>query len=349
MLDGVDIVYVERCRSSRAGQREIDLNLHVGSRMPAYCTSMGKVLLAFLEPDVREALLERSTLAPPRAEHARRRAGRCVPSSTACASEGFAINNEELAYGLRSIAAPVRGHDGDRLRRRQSRRAQLDGLDAGARHPSRRASPPHRSLDLGASRLSRDPRLTRPGTTPFRRSVRRRRASARARARRAAIARSTSTQRIPRASASVTAWGLNCWAARMPEQACLRRVEPDALEVAGKLLDRVDRADPLDLDGNPVAARVAAHQIDRADVGRPFAAVEAQPLAERLRAALRGPPGGRARRRPSPARRPHPSRARRRKAPRAAGSRAGLRCGRRACARSARRRRPRPPSAGSSS
>src|SRR5689334_5816163 len=35
ILDGVDIVYVERCRSSRAGQREIDLNLHVGSRMPA--------------------------------------------------------------------------------------------------------------------------------------------------------------------------------------------------------------------------------------------------------------------------------------------------------------------------
>src|SRR3954467_99139 len=36
VLDGVDIVYIERCRSSRGERREIDLNLHVGSRLPAY-------------------------------------------------------------------------------------------------------------------------------------------------------------------------------------------------------------------------------------------------------------------------------------------------------------------------
>jgi IclR family pca regulon transcriptional regulator len=42
-----DIVLHRALRSRRA-TREIDLNLHVGSRLPAYCTSMGKVLLAFL-------------------------------------------------------------------------------------------------------------------------------------------------------------------------------------------------------------------------------------------------------------------------------------------------------------
>src|SRR5579884_3219806 len=57
ILDGLDIVYVERCRSTQAGQREIDLNLHVGSRLPAYCTSLGKVLLAFLPPAERQAAL----------------------------------------------------------------------------------------------------------------------------------------------------------------------------------------------------------------------------------------------------------------------------------------------------
>ena len=51
ILDELDIVYVERCRSGRAAQREIDLNLHVGARLPAYCTSLGKVLLAFLAAD----------------------------------------------------------------------------------------------------------------------------------------------------------------------------------------------------------------------------------------------------------------------------------------------------------
>src|SRR5512146_1132790 len=61
ILDDLDIVYVERCRSSQAGQREIDLNLHVGSRLPAYCTSLGKVLLAFLPPDQQRARLQRIT------------------------------------------------------------------------------------------------------------------------------------------------------------------------------------------------------------------------------------------------------------------------------------------------
>src|SRR4029453_16834640 len=38
ILDGTDVVYIERCRTAQPGQREIDLNLHVGARLPAYCT-----------------------------------------------------------------------------------------------------------------------------------------------------------------------------------------------------------------------------------------------------------------------------------------------------------------------
>jgi IclR family transcriptional regulator, pca regulon regulatory protein len=112
ILDGADILYVERCRSSRAGQREIDLNLHVGSRLPAYCTSMGKVLLAYLSPERRAALLDGVPL--------RKRGPNTLTSRRALEAElaavrerGLALNNEELAYGLRSIAAPVRGPSGD--------------------------------------------------------------------------------------------------------------------------------------------------------------------------------------------------------------------------------------------
>jgi IclR family transcriptional regulator, pca regulon regulatory protein len=111
ILDDTDVVYVERCRSTHAGQREIDLNLHVGSRLPAYCTSLGKVLLAFLPPAEQEAALARVEFA--------RRGPNTITSRSALAAElkrvraaGFAINNEELAYGLRSIAAPVLTHDG---------------------------------------------------------------------------------------------------------------------------------------------------------------------------------------------------------------------------------------------
>jgi IclR family pca regulon transcriptional regulator len=111
ILDDLDIVYVERCRSGRAAQREIDLNLHVGARLPAYCTSLGKVLLAFLPADERTARLEQVDFA--------RRGPNTLTSRTALVAElkrvredGFAINNEELAYGLRSIAAPVLSRDG---------------------------------------------------------------------------------------------------------------------------------------------------------------------------------------------------------------------------------------------
>jgi IclR family transcriptional regulator, pca regulon regulatory protein len=110
ILDDLDIVYVERCRNSRAGQREIDLDLHVGARLPAYCTSLGKVLLAYLPADEQRDALQRIEFA--------RRGPNTLTSKATLAAElatvrerGFALNNEELAYGLRSIAAPVLGHD----------------------------------------------------------------------------------------------------------------------------------------------------------------------------------------------------------------------------------------------
>ena len=108
ILDGVDIVYVERCRSSRHGRREIDLNLHVGSRLPAYCTSMGKVLLAFL-PDERGAeALAKLQLTKRGPNTITSRAALRAELGQVCA-RGYAVNNEELAHGLRSVAVPVRG------------------------------------------------------------------------------------------------------------------------------------------------------------------------------------------------------------------------------------------------
>ena len=112
ILDGDDIVYIERVRCSQPGQREIDLNLHVGSRLPAYCTSMGKVLLAHLPDAERADVVTRVELA--------RRGPNTVTGRDAFAREltrvrsaGMAVNNEELAYGLRSIAVPVRSQGGE--------------------------------------------------------------------------------------------------------------------------------------------------------------------------------------------------------------------------------------------
>ena len=112
ILDDTEIVYVERVRSSRAGQSEIDLNLHVGSRLPAYCTSMGKVLLAFLPEDARRLTLERTELVG-RGPNTVTQPRQLTAELERVRETGLAVNNEELAYGLRSIAVPVRGRSGE--------------------------------------------------------------------------------------------------------------------------------------------------------------------------------------------------------------------------------------------
>jgi IclR family pca regulon transcriptional regulator len=107
VLDGAEILYVDRARSFRRGQNLIDLNLRPGSRLPAYCTSMGKVLLANLPESEQHALIDNMTLL--------RRGPNSITSKKALRSElehvleeGMAVNDEELAAGLYSISAPVR-------------------------------------------------------------------------------------------------------------------------------------------------------------------------------------------------------------------------------------------------
>jgi IclR family transcriptional regulator, pca regulon regulatory protein len=110
VLYGVEILYVDRVRSFRQGQDEIDHNIRLASQLPAYCTSMGKVLLAGLsEPDQRE-LIGRMRLT--------RRGPNTITSKKALREElkrvhddGMAVNNEELAAGSISIAVPLRARN----------------------------------------------------------------------------------------------------------------------------------------------------------------------------------------------------------------------------------------------
>jgi IclR family transcriptional regulator, pca regulon regulatory protein len=107
VLDGIEIVYVDRARSYRCGQSKIDLGLAPGSRMPAYCTAMGKVLLANLPEREQSELLASMKLT--------QIGPNTITSKNALRvelepirEEGFAVNDQELAEGLHSIAAPVR-------------------------------------------------------------------------------------------------------------------------------------------------------------------------------------------------------------------------------------------------
>lgn len=104
VLDGEDILYIDRARSF---QSKIDLDVRPGSRLPAYCTAMGKLLLAHLPADELDELLSEMKLT--------KRGPNTITSKRALRDElgevagaGLAVSNEELAPKLYSISAPVR-------------------------------------------------------------------------------------------------------------------------------------------------------------------------------------------------------------------------------------------------
>jgi IclR family pca regulon transcriptional regulator len=102
VLEGNQVVYIARA----SYQRVMSINLRVGSALPIHCSSMGRVLLAGLPPEEARQRLEAVELVP--------------LTSTTCTSvdaliaeidrvreQGFAIVDQELEVGLRSIAVPV--------------------------------------------------------------------------------------------------------------------------------------------------------------------------------------------------------------------------------------------------
>jgi IclR family transcriptional regulator, pca regulon regulatory protein len=102
MLDGGDIVYVARSAASRV----LSAGLSVGSRLPAYCTSMGRVLLGALADSELNAYLKKlrpkaytpKTIVDP---------AKIRKAILQVRKQGYAVVNEELEAGLRSMAVPV--------------------------------------------------------------------------------------------------------------------------------------------------------------------------------------------------------------------------------------------------
>jgi IclR family pca regulon transcriptional regulator len=107
VLDGTDVVYVARVPTHRI----MAVAISVGTRFPAYATSMGRVLLAALSEQQLEAILADADLRP-------------LTSGTVTSTaelrklldrvrrQRWALVDQELETGLRSIAAPVHGPDG---------------------------------------------------------------------------------------------------------------------------------------------------------------------------------------------------------------------------------------------
>ena len=152
VLDGDDVVYVARVPTRRI----MTVAINVGTRFPAYATSMGRVLIAHLPAEQVEAYLERVRL--------ERLTARTVGSVAELRDElarvreqGYAIVDQELEEGLRSMAAPVGGRSG--------------GVAAAVNvsvHASRTSVAAMRAellpaLLATAERITADLRVTRPG------------------------------------------------------------------------------------------------------------------------------------------------------------------------------------------
>lgn len=103
VLDAVEIVYVARA-SVRTLLR---LEAHVGSRFPAYPTSMGRVLLAGLSPEARSRYLETASFIA-LTEHTVTQRAKLARLIEECRRTGHAAVEDELAYGVVAVAVPVR-------------------------------------------------------------------------------------------------------------------------------------------------------------------------------------------------------------------------------------------------
>ena len=107
VLDGDDIVYVARASTNRI----MSINLSIGARLPAYCTSMGRVALAALNEGQLEAYLATIDIQP--------RTNKTITTVSELREEiervreqGWSLLDQELEQGVRSIAVPLRDGSG---------------------------------------------------------------------------------------------------------------------------------------------------------------------------------------------------------------------------------------------
>jgi IclR family pca regulon transcriptional regulator len=102
VLEGTDIIYVLRVPTHKI----MSISLGVGSRLPAYCTSLGRMLLAALPPDQMMQVLQASDRAA-RTRYTVTDVNELAARITQVRKQGWSLVNQELEEGLVSMAAPI--------------------------------------------------------------------------------------------------------------------------------------------------------------------------------------------------------------------------------------------------
>jgi IclR family transcriptional regulator, pca regulon regulatory protein len=108
VLTGDRVLYLIRLRNSDL----VTANIQVGSTLPAVHASIGKLLLAYLDEDDLEARITDASFAANSGPNAKLSLAELREELRAIREQGWAMQDEELAYGLRSVAGPVTGPAG---------------------------------------------------------------------------------------------------------------------------------------------------------------------------------------------------------------------------------------------
>ena len=106
ILDELDTIYIhkEECN------HPVRILTHLGRRNPSYCTSSGKVLLAFSDTDIVERVIEDGLV--PHMHNTITNPEQLRTELETIRKQGFAISTEELTEGMKSVAAPIRDYTG---------------------------------------------------------------------------------------------------------------------------------------------------------------------------------------------------------------------------------------------
>lgn len=108
VLEGWKLIYIERIKTHQI----VNINLHVGSSLELFNTAMGRVLAAFHDEDWINQYLRYLENVPEALPYRENKGKKLLLILEEVRKNSYAINNEELTPGLRSVASPIRDREG---------------------------------------------------------------------------------------------------------------------------------------------------------------------------------------------------------------------------------------------
>jgi len=107
ILDRTEIVIIERVEKKKV----IDLNLQIGTRLPAYCTAAGKAIMAFLPEEKKDKIINSFTMKK-LTEYTISDKAKLKETLSLVLKNGYSTNNQELSLISRTVGAPIFSQDG---------------------------------------------------------------------------------------------------------------------------------------------------------------------------------------------------------------------------------------------